>query len=367
MLTRRIKNLSMLATSFAVLCASQILLAESPFSEIGQPYFLDNSNPYYPIQRTGYDEDSGTPQFYMPTDFQPAILSPIPLPQPIDNVIPDPVNDPDDEAAQIESVPEPEPETPKEEPKPEVIATEEEVVESEYGSFEYIPYGRFIHADYYFGHATWTKSVELGLNGQTGNSESNSLRVGAKVKRNGDHTVFSAEFKHLRTSDEEKITQNNAFFKQRLDWPLTIHKNWSVFEKTDLEYDEFKAFDLRLVFNSGLSFKPYKTDRTDWTISSGAGFSREYGGPDNTYVPEGSLGSSINHDVTESQALSLEFDFYPALDSDGSYRHVTDASYRISLDHGLSLKLSAVNRYDSTPNGRKPNDLDYAALLLWQF
>jgi len=355
------------ANSTSLLCwtlvalTTQVLCAESPYAEFGRSYFWEDAPQSSSVSYVGYDESPQGQQFYMPSDFQPAILAPIPLPEPGVDLDP-PANEP----APPETVDDPPSESPPE-TNSESKTEEETIAESEYGYFEYIPYGRFIHADYYFGHATWTKSIELGLNGQTGNSESNSLRVGAKVKRNGVHTVFNAEFKHLRTSNEEEITQNNAFFKQKLDWPLTIHERWSVFEKTDLEYDEFKAFDLRLVFNSGVSYKPYKTDRTDWTISSGAGFSREYGGPDNTYVPEGSIGTSLTHDITKRQAIELEFDFYPALDGEGSYRHVTDCSYRISIDHGLSLKLSAVNRYDSTPNGRRPNDLDYAALLLWQF
>jgi len=33
----------------------------------------------------------------------------------------------------------------------------------------------------------------------------------------------------------------------------------------------------------------------------------------------------------------------------------------------LSLKLSVLDRYDSTPHEAKPNDMDYAATLLWSF
>ncbi len=32
----------------------------------------------------------------------------------------------------------------------------------------------------------------------------------------------------------------------------------------------------------------------------------------------------------------------------------------------LSLKLSAQDRYDSTPNGLRPNDINYSILLLWK-
>ena len=36
-------------------------------------------------------------------------------------------------------------------------------------------------------------------------------------------------------------------------------------------------------------------------------------------------------------------------------------------DSNLNLKIGVIDRYDSTPNGRKPNDFDYSVLLLWKF
>ena len=32
----------------------------------------------------------------------------------------------------------------------------------------------------------------------------------------------------------------------------------------------------------------------------------------------------------------------------------------------MSLKLGIIDRYDSTPNGLKPNDLNYSLMLLWK-
>lgn len=277
------------------------------------------------------------------------------------------------EKAEAEAAPETPPaEPPKAEDKPpaEEKTQEEpepEVEEISYGVFDQIPWGKYYHIDYWLGESKWAKSVELGLNGQTGNTESTSLRVGAKVRRDGPHTIFTADIRHLRTSNKEGLTQNNAFINHKLEWPLKIYESWSLFEKTDIEYDAFKAFDMRLVFNGGLSYKPLKTDRSEWTLSAGTGFSQEYGIPTEDIVPEATLGTQLSHKVTDKQSFDIKFDYYPAFEIDDGYRHVTDASYKIALDEGLSLKISAINRYDSTPNGRLPNDLDYAVLLLYQF
>ncbi len=295
-----------------------------------------------------------------------------PLPPPEEDA-----EEPPNDSDEADSAEEEAPAEPSEPAKEEVVETPEaepaeepeepEEPEISYGFLDYVPYGKYYHMDYWLGEATWSKSVELGLNGQTGNTESTSLRVGAKLRRDGKHTIFTSDLRHLRTSNREQLTQNNAHFNHKLEFPLKIYEKWSLFENTNLEYDAFKAFDMRLVFNSGLSYKPIKNEKTELTLSAGAGFSREFGIFEAEAVPEGTLGSSLAHKFTDRQSIDVKFDFYPAFQEEKGYRHVTDASYKISLDHGLSLKMSAINRHDSTPNGREPNDLDYAVLLLFQF
>ena len=48
---------------------------------------------------------------------------------------------------------------------------------------------------------------------------------------------------------------------------------------------------------------------------------------------------------------------------------VTDLAWEILLNdsENLSLKLAATDRYDSTPQGAKPNDIYYSLLLLVKF
>jgi hypothetical protein len=45
------------------------------------------------------------------------------------------------------------------------------------------------------------------------------------------------------------------------------------------------------------------------------------------------------------------------------------AGWEFLLDQetNLSLRLAVRNRYNSSPGTALPNDLDYAALLLWKF
>ena len=50
------------------------------------------------------------------------------------------------------------------------------------------------------------------------------------------------------------------------------------------------------------------------------------------------------------------------------YRVISEFSWEVLLDEAtnLSFKASVIDRYDSTPNNAKANDIDYAFLVLWQ-
>lgn len=372
--------------SFIVLSALAPLVHgddQYAYSEIGRSYFESPVGESDTAEFVHYLEPEADLQSSLSDIMRLPPLPELPAPKPATTEAtnqPSPSDTPAEtaprDAKPAEEVPPPEKKEPKEEKPAESEKTPGKLPEVEiedleeersYGYLDYVPYGQYGHVDYWFGEAKWKKSAELGFNGQTGNTISNSLRVGGKIRREGIRTIFTSEFKHLRTSDKDGLTQDNAFFKHRLEWPLKLHERWALHENTNLEYDAFKAFDLRLVFNGGLSYKPYKTDKTDWTLSAGSGFSQEFGSPQMGVIPEGSFGSDFTHKITDKQTLTFNFDFYPAFEANEGYRFTNEASYSIALDHGLSLKISAYDRYDSTPNNRKRNDLDYACLLLWEF
>ena len=214
----------------------------------------------------------------------------------------------------------------------------------------------------------WTNSVEFGLNGTDGNSETTSIQTGADLERATETYTFTIDLNYQRTQSGSLETQNNGRLNADFD-RLLGKSQWSAFTKLGLEYDEFKAFDLRLNINSGLGYYWVRTDQTTLATRFGAGTSKEIGGPDDSWVPEALFGLEASHQLTERQKVKAKLDYFPQWDAWSDYRMVTDVSWETLLDgvDNLSLKLAATNRYDSTPQGLKPNDLFYSALLLWKF
>ncbi len=100
----------------------------------------------------------------------------------------------------------------------------------------------------------------------------------------------------------------------------------------------------------------------------GSGASREFGGGDETWVPEAVFGTDYEHKLSKRQKLSANVDYFPAWEDFTDYRIVSKASWELSLDEEthLSLKIGMIDRYDSTPFGLDPNDVDYFVTLMWK-
>lgn len=214
----------------------------------------------------------------------------------------------------------------------------------------------------------WKKKFELGFNGATGNSEATSLRFKAVLSRKTDYNESKFDINYANTFADSVETQNNLLHTGRTEWFLP-DRPWTFFIAEQVEFDEFKAFNVRVSVNSGLGRKLIDNDRTNWKARLGFGASREIGGPDDSYVPELTVGSDLEHSITEFQKLIGSIQTFHDVTEFGDFRLQAEAAWEVIVDpdSNLTLKLSALDRYDSTPNGAQANDLTYAALVVWEF
>jgi hypothetical protein len=226
---------------------------------------------------------------------------------------------------------------------------------------------------YWFIPATWIDpwegSAELGLNGTEGNSQNFNVRAGGKAKYKQPWIEQTYEVLHVDNSSNGIKTALNGYFDGRIVWPFPDSK-WSYYVHTRLEYDDFRNYDARISGDTGLSYDVWNNDRSKLQTRGGLSTSRELGGTDDRFLPELTFGFDLSHKIDDRQKISLTSDYYPAVDDFlDDYRINTNASWEIVVSQawGLSAKLSIVDRYDNTPQGRRPNDLNYAALMMWSF
>jgi len=213
----------------------------------------------------------------------------------------------------------------------------------------------------------WAASVELGVNGSAGNSQTVNTRVGVHAKRKSEQHLFDLDFSYINNKSDSIETANQGLLNTRYDW-LLPDSPWSLFVNDSLEFDRFRAFDIRWAANLGIGYALIRNDITTLAGRFGSGVSQEVGGPESRYVPEATFGMLFEHQINELQKVTAKVDYFPDWQDFGGYRINSDVGWEILLSKAmnLSLKLGALDRYDSTPNGAKPNDLNYSLLLLWK-
>jgi len=220
---------------------------------------------------------------------------------------------------------------------------------------------------YWFPPKLWEASVELGVNGSEGNSNTLNTSVGANAKRETERQIWELDFTYTNNTANSVETANQGLFTSHYDW-LLPDSPLSVFQNSSLEFDRFRAFDIRWATNLGLSYNVIKTKSTKLNLRLGSGVSQEVGGPEERYVPEATYGLNFKHQLNKLQKITAKVDYFPDWQDYGDYRINSDLSWEILLSEpmDLSLKLGILDRYDSTPEGAEANDLNYVLLLLWK-
>jgi putative salt-induced outer membrane protein YdiY len=214
----------------------------------------------------------------------------------------------------------------------------------------------------------WNNHAELGLDGSSGNARTLAFQTGVEMKRNTEDYTIAVDFDYRKASNRETTTEDNGRFNIDYD-RLLKDSPWSGFGKFGMEWDQFKAFDLRVNVNGGLGYYFLRSDAATFATRFGAGASQEIGAPDDSWKPEAVFGAEAEYQWNRYHKMKGKFDYFPAWADFSDYRIVTDAAWEILLDDSdnLSLKLAVTDRYDSTPQGARPNDVYYSLLLLVKF
>lgn len=214
----------------------------------------------------------------------------------------------------------------------------------------------------------WEGSMELGLNGVSGNADMFNLWWGGMAKHHGQWMTETGWGVWILNHDRGGQGVNTLMKDGRLDAPLGAGR-WNWFLHGFLEYDETRAFDDRLSADTGLGYTLLDTPESMAVARSGLAGSQEFGGLADGFHSEIYLGGALEQRLAALHRLLFTVDYYPDVVRFSDYRLNSTASWQMLLvqEWNLHLKLSVIDRYDSTPHSPHRNDLAYSTLLLWAF
>jgi putative salt-induced outer membrane protein YdiY len=216
---------------------------------------------------------------------------------------------------------------------------------------------------------TWERQFEVGLRGSEGNTERLNFDAGLRLRRDGPATIFTWNTLYQYATQDGNEIANRLESNLRNEWKLE-NPRWTVFAQGSFLFDEFQDFDYRVAAGGGVGYLLIDEEDTSLNVRVGAGVSREFGDEaDTRLVPEGIIGAEFRHAFSDNQRFIATAELFPDLDDTGEFRSISTAGYEIDIDqaNGLSLRLGAEHRHDSTPGDAEANDFDYFARLVYSF
>lgn len=214
----------------------------------------------------------------------------------------------------------------------------------------------------------WTRSVDLGINGSSGSSDTFNGRAALNLSRKTERMETTAGLLYLYQRDNEGVTKDRGEANLRNDW-LLKDSRWRIWAQGKGEYDADADWDFRVSGAAGVGYEFIQNDKTTLVGRVGLGASREIGGASNEIVPEGVLGADFTHKLNDRNSLFANVDYYPDLSEFGEFRTVSKAGWETIVDPEtkLNLKLGIEHRYDSDPGDSEASEIDYFVTLGWTF
>jgi putative salt-induced outer membrane protein len=207
----------------------------------------------------------------------------------------------------------------------------------------------------------WTGSIDTGLAGARGNSETTTFNVGFNAARTTPRDKISVYLTSLyasQTTAGKSATTANSI-RGGLRYEATVSDRLFAFGFTDQEHDEFQGLDLRAVFGGGFGLHLIKSNTTLFDLLGGGSLNKEFFSTGlNRISGEALVGEELNHKISRSTTLQEKITFYPNLSSTGDYRLNFDAGMATQLSRWLSWQTSLSDRYLTDPlPGKKTNDV----------
>lgn len=207
----------------------------------------------------------------------------------------------------------------------------------------------------------WNRSIDIGWNGEEGNSTTRNLIVGMDFNYADAFKRWEIKGRYYFDADEDGTSDNYARVDLRRDWRFPGIP-WFAFASSRYQYDEFESWEHRGLASAGPGYSLVQGENHKLDTRLGATVTREFGERDDTKW-ETLFAVDYYWQPAERYSLTLSNQLYTQTQPEfGEIRNLTIAEMKIRLSErpALSMNLGAENEYESEVEGDdEKNDLKY--------
>ncbi len=215
----------------------------------------------------------------------------------------------------------------------------------------------------------WTVKLQLGVDGQSGNTDRFSINGQADFLRTLDAERLLLYAK-VRTSHENGDDTTKEFIAG-ISLEHDIDDRWFGFGKIEYERDKFENLNYRITATTGLGYFVIKEAEEEWKWRGGVGFQIEDFAPgDDSEDAIAELGWDYRKEISPHMLFTHSLVLYPTLDAIKDIRIVMDNAAEIPLasDEAWKLRMGVRNDYNGQPEGDVERlDTFYYLNVVWDW
>ena len=207
----------------------------------------------------------------------------------------------------------------------------------------------------------WTRSLDVGANGKSGNTENENLTVGLDMDYRDDFKRWKVRGRYFFGSEDGATTDSYGRLEAQRDW-LLPDSRWFWRVGSRYQFDKFESWKQRFILFGGPGYHLFDDGTHSLDGVVGVAFTREEGERDDN---KGEAVVGFDYAWTVSEELSFSFSnnaFTEVVPDAGSLRNLTTSELRWALmkEPALSLKLGVENEYETeVESDDEKNDLYY--------
>ncbi|MCI0535588.1 MAG: DUF481 domain-containing protein [Verrucomicrobiales bacterium] len=216
----------------------------------------------------------------------------------------------------------------------------------------------------------WQGDAQIGVNlgfstkdHQTYTARLKAVYTPIKVLRN------SLDYLASYGTTDGVLSENQMDGSWKLEYDLGQQKRFLVYNAIGAGYNEIQKIDLRYDIGPGMGYKVIV--RTNYVLKAefGGNFQQQYfsTGEDKSRISL-RLAEDITWQITSRLKFDHKLEFFPEIERPEDYRIRAEANLSYLLRNNLTLSLSVIDLYDTTPaTGVSNNDLQIRSLIGLKF